>query len=160
MPPPRITSARLKNSCSAMISLSARRRVCATIAAGVASCSSASETMPTPILVLRLTSSAMVSTLGCARLLAAREAYTPSALTLDLWPVVYALIALAESVISESTPEVPISAVLGMSSNESMPRYLPSVMPRDSTRAAVRLAMVMPSPMNRITFLARRGPVA
>ena len=71
-----------------MYCLSARRRVWATIAPGVASCSSASETIPTDIFVFRLMSSAMVSTLGCDKLSLARDTYTPIALTAVLCPVV------------------------------------------------------------------------
>ena len=41
--------------------------------------------------------------------------------TAVLCPVVYALIEFAESVISESDPEVPIMAVLGISSNANLP---------------------------------------
>ena len=50
------------------------RRVCATIAAGVASCTSASVTTPTAARVLRFTSSTTVSTRGCSKSFSAREA--------------------------------------------------------------------------------------
>ena len=62
-------------------------RVCETIAAGVASSIYELVTAPTAM-PRRLARLVMVSTAGCARLLAAREQYTPSALTQDLWPVV------------------------------------------------------------------------
>ena len=47
-----------------------------------------------------------------------------------------------------------------MSSITNLPKYFPSLIPFERLRAAVRLAMLMPSPMNRMTFLATRGPVA
>ena len=66
----------------------------------------------------------------------------------------------AESVMIESVPAVATSAMCGMSSIASLPSALPSAMRLESSRAAVRCAGDMPSPMNRITFLALRGPVA
>ena len=51
-------------------------------------------------------------------------------------------------------------AVLGISSNASLPWYLPSEIPFDRTRAAVLLAIVIPSPINKITFFTLRGPLA
>ena len=60
----------------------------------------------------------------------------------------------------ESLPAVETSAIRGMSSIASLPSALPSAMPLDSRRAAVRCAADMPSPMNRMTFLALRGPVS
>jgi hypothetical protein len=67
---------------------------------------------------------------------------------------------LAESVTIESTPDVPIRAMCGMSSIASWAKYFPSLIPFERMRAAVRLAILMPSPMNRMTFRATRGPVA
>src|SRR5262252_2748626 len=60
----------------------------------------------------------------------------------------------------ESLPAVATSAICGMSSMASLPRALPSAMPFESTRAATRWAGDMPSPMNRMTFFALRGPVS
>jgi hypothetical protein len=59
----------------------------------------------------------------------------------------------------ESTPAVPIRAMLGMSSMARVPRNRPSVMPLDMMRAAVRWVTLMPSPMKRMTLRACRGPV-
>ena len=64
--------------------------------------------------------------------------------------------ALALSVTMESVPDVDTSAMWGMSSMASSPPYVPCEMPFDSMRAAVRCAIDMPSPMSRMTFLARR----
>jgi hypothetical protein len=60
----------------------------------------------------------------------------------------------------ESLPAVATSAMCGMSSMASLPNALFSAIPFASTRAATRCASDMPSPMNRMTFLALRGPVA
>ena len=57
-------------------------------------------------------------------------------------------------------PAVATSAMWGMSSMASLPRLLPSAMPLESSRAPTRWAGDMPSPMNRITFFALRGPVS
>ena len=57
----------------------------------------------------------------------------------------------------ESVPAVATSAMFGMSSIASLPFALPSAMPFESRRAATRCAGDMPSPMNRMTFLALRG---
>jgi hypothetical protein len=62
--------------------------VCATIAAGVASSTSVFVTTPTAMRVFRLTRLVKVSTRGSSSVSGVRSAYTPSAFTLDLWPVV------------------------------------------------------------------------
>ncbi len=61
---------------------------------------------------------------------------------------------LAESAAIESTLDVPIRPWFGMVSMARSPLALPSVMPLDMRRAAVRCAMLMPSPIIRITFFA------
>jgi len=66
---------------------------------------------------------------------------------------------LAESVMTESLPAVATSAICGMSSIASLPRALPSAMPFARSRAATRCAGDMPSPINKTTFFALRGPV-
>jgi hypothetical protein len=60
----------------------------------------------------------------------------------------------------ESEPAVATSAMRGMSSIASLPRLLPSTIPLESIRAATRCAGDSPSPMNRMTFFALRGPVS
>ena len=47
----------------------------------------------------------------------------PMALTQDLWPVAYALIELAESVTSESVPEVETSTVRELVREEMVAAY-------------------------------------
>ncbi len=59
----------------------------------------------------------------------------------------------------ESDPAVATNAMCGISSIASLPNALPSAMPLESSRAATRCAFDMPSPMNRMTFLACRCPV-
>ena len=59
----------------------------------------------------------------------------------------------------ESMPEVATKAICGMSSIDNFPSGRPSEIPFDSSRAATRCAGDLPSPINRITFLALRGPV-
>ena len=60
----------------------------------------------------------------------------------------------------ESTPAVPTRAIRGIASMASGPPYLPSRMPRERMRAAVRCAALMPSPMNRMTLRAFRSSAA
>ena len=60
----------------------------------------------------------------------------------------------------ELLPAVATSAMCGMSSMASLPSAFPSAMPLASKRAATRCAGDMPSPMNRMTFFALRGPVS
>ena len=60
----------------------------------------------------------------------------------------------------ESDPEVPIRAILGISSKDNLPWYLPSEIPLDKTRADVRLAIVIPSPTKRMMFFTFLGPLA
>ena len=61
---------------------------------------------------------------------------------------------LAESVAMECVDEVPMKAMWSRSSIASRPSALPSVMPLDMIRAAVRCATDSPSATMKITFLA------
>ena len=96
----------------------------------------------------------MYSMRGLSKASVVLSGKTPSWLLLFFCPVEYAAIPGDESVIAALSDEVMTMPVTSSVSIARRPFAFPLCSPRDTSRAAVRCAMPMPSPSSRITFRA------